>query len=47
VWEQLPDLDHFLDHLKLKAGIDPALDDRKLDYARYQVEKYRERLRDG
>lgn len=42
VWEQLPDGEQFLLHLKLKGGIAPTADDSTLRYARYQVEKFQE-----
>ncbi|MDX8408932.1 MAG: AmmeMemoRadiSam system protein A [Mariprofundales bacterium] len=42
VWEQLPDGDLFLQQLKLKAGLSPTNDDTALQYAIYQVEKFRE-----
>jgi len=42
VWEELPDADTFLHHLKLKAGIAPTTDDSTLQYAIYQVEKFKE-----
>ncbi|MDQ6950264.1 MAG: AmmeMemoRadiSam system protein A [Mariprofundales bacterium] len=42
VWEQLPNGDHLLQQLKMKAGLAPDADDTTLHYAIYQVEKFSE-----
>ena len=40
VWQQLPDVELFLQQLKLKAGLPTNCDDSTLRYATYQVEKF-------
>jgi len=42
VWEQLPDIEMFLQQLKSKAGLAVDRDDSQLHYAIYQVEKITE-----
>ncbi|MHB8455531.1 MAG: AmmeMemoRadiSam system protein A [Acidiferrobacterales bacterium] len=42
VWEQLPEPDLFLSHLKRKAGLPPDFWHRTIRLSRYTVEKWRE-----
>ncbi|MCL4800735.1 MAG: AmmeMemoRadiSam system protein B [Burkholderiales bacterium] len=42
VWEQLPEPEAFLAHLKRKAGLDEAFPTRRCTVWRYQVRKWRE-----
>lgn len=42
VWEQLPEPESFLAHLKRKAGLDEAFPTRRCTVWRYQVRKWRE-----
>jgi uncharacterized protein len=40
VWEQLPEVEEFLDHLWVKAGLDPATWPAGLKVARYRSEEF-------
>ena len=42
VWEQLPDKEDFMGHLKLKSGLPPGFWDDELKLSRYTVEKWKE-----
>jgi AmmeMemoRadiSam system protein A len=43
VWEELPDAPHFLDHLCLKAGLDPYEWQRGVEIEIYTVDKFEEK----
>ncbi len=43
VWEQLPDADIFMAHLKHKAGLQPAFWDDEVKLYRYTVSKWKEK----
>jgi uncharacterized protein len=43
VWEQLPEPETFLAHLKRKAGLDESFPTRRCSVWRYQVRKWCER----
>ncbi|MGZ8197270.1 MAG: AmmeMemoRadiSam system protein A [Burkholderiales bacterium] len=42
VWEELPELDEFMGHLKQKAGLPPDFWEAELKLARYTVSKWSE-----
>jgi len=43
VWEQLPDVDVFMAHLKHKAGLQPSFWDEEVKLYRYTVSKWKEK----
>ncbi len=43
VWEQLPDVDVFMAHLKHKAGLQPGFWDEEVKLYRYTVSKWKEK----
>jgi uncharacterized protein len=43
VWEQLPDVDVFMAHLKHKAGLQPEFWDEEIKLYRYTVSKWKEK----
>jgi len=43
VWEQLPDADVFMAHLKHKAGLQPGFWDKEVKLYRYTVSKWKEK----
>jgi len=43
VWEQLPDVDVFMAHLKHKAGLQPRFWDEEVKLYRYTVSKWKEK----